>query len=117
MAPALISYGSLTPDEDTYCKHDYFEQRSPPDIYSSPVVPKVSSLDMKDYQSGNEESLVSNIVRSLQISGGCIIRNMIPPNSLSQCEDEIRPYLNTTKQANGIQLQFPLLLHTQLIKI
>ena len=101
MAPALLSHGSWTPKEDSYCKYDYFEHKSPPSIQPSTTMPHVSSLDMKDYQSGNEDSLVSDIVRSLEESGGCIIRSMVPQKSLSQCEHEIRPYLSTTKPANG----------------
>ena len=58
-------------------------------------------LDMKDYHPNSEEALVSDIVRSLGRSGGCVIRNMISLESLAQCEIEIRPYLDTTKQADG----------------
>lgn len=100
MAPALISHGSWTPEEDRYSKDDYFRQGSPPDISKDEL--QVSSLDMKNYHSSNQDDLISDIVRSLRLSGGCIIRNMIPQESLSRCEHEIRPYLNKTKQADGI---------------
>lgn len=62
---------------------------------------EVSRLDMEDYHTQSEEALVSDIIRSLKRSGGCIIRNMIPRKSLAQCEKEIRPYLNTTKKAES----------------
>lgn len=64
-------------------------------------MPEVSRLDMEDYHTESEDALVSDIVRSLKRSGGCIIRNMIPRKSLARCEKEIRPYLNATAKAEG----------------
>lgn len=115
MAPAVLSHGSWTPEEDAQCKNDYFEQIDTPIDHSSPAVPQVSSLGMEDYHSGTEEALVSDIVRSLRRSGGCIIRNMIPQKSLGQCEHEIRPYLKMTKQADGKHFQPVILMCIQLI--
>jgi len=101
MAPALLAHGSWTPEEDAFCNHNYFEERDVPVTLPSPTVPHISTLDTKDYHPASDEALVSDIVRSLKRSGGCVIRNFISEESLAQCEIEIRPYLDTTKQADG----------------
>jgi Protein of unknown function (DUF1479) len=115
MAPAVLSHGSWTPEEDTHFKNDYFEKTDTPINHPSSVVPQVSRLDLEDYHSGSEEALVTDIVRSLKRSGGCIIRNMIPQKRLAQCEHEIRPYLNMIQQADGKYSENLILMYIHLI--
>ncbi|KAE9964244.1 hypothetical protein BLS_008519 [Venturia inaequalis] len=107
MAPAISTYGSCNPEEQSQLHNDFLlrQWNSKADI-PCPDVPEVSRLDTKDYQTKGEEALVSDIIQSLKRSGGCIIRNMIPQKSLAQCEKEIRPYLNATEKADDEREDF-----------
>lgn len=61
--------------------------------------PKVSVIDVNTYET--EERLTDDIISSLKVSGGCIIRNMYQQSTLDGMEQEIRPYINATGKATS----------------
>lgn len=91
MAPALL--------------HD---DPSPLEIWTSPLppkskaaaAPKVSEIDVNNYDS--EKRLIDDIVSSLKVSGGCMIRNMYQQSTLDAMEQEIRPYISSTGKAKSM---------------
>ena len=62
-------------------------------------LPPVSSLDSKAYSS--QEALVADIVESMRLSGGCIVRNLVGQEALSEVEKEVRPWLDKAEPWNG----------------
>jgi hypothetical protein len=108
MAPALLLHGLPTPDEE---KHFDLSQPTSKKIRarslsstssteqdSRTATPKVSRLDFSSYDS--QDDLVYDIVESMKLSGGCIIRNMIPKDTLNSMASEIRPHLDQVQQAD-----------------
>lgn len=65
-------------------------------------LPPVSEFDSSTVASS--EKLVDDIVSSLRVSGGCVIRNMVGKDVLDQLEADIRPHLNAAKPAPGTTL-------------
>lgn len=62
-------------------------------------LPHVSEFDFST--AASPENLVDDIVSSLRVSGGCVIRNMVGKDVLDQLEADIRPHLNAAKPAPG----------------
>ena len=62
-------------------------------------LPHVSDLDSKAYDS--EEALLADIVESLRVSGGCVIRNLVGEDVLKEIEREVRPHLEKAEPWNG----------------
>jgi hypothetical protein len=110
MAPALIFEGPLTPEKESFeflpsSKHAAFKsQLSRPEsntnlhTLASDSVPPVSKLDINNYTS--EDALVSDIIESMKLSGGCIVQNLISTPTLQAMKSEIRPYLDTVEKAD-----------------
>ncbi|KAF2491490.1 PhyH-domain-containing protein [Lophium mytilinum] len=67
-------------------------------------IPKVSVIDLNTYET--EEHLTDDIISSLKVSGGCIIRNMYQQSTLDAMEQEIRPYINATGKATNKREDF-----------
>jgi hypothetical protein len=71
----------------------------------SPTVPKlplpvVSDLDLRNYKS--QEALIEDAIKSLKISGGCIIRNLVTKGQLNEIEKDVRPHLDAAEPWNGM---------------
>ena len=62
-------------------------------------LPSVSHVDSKAYSS--QEALIADIIKSMRLSGGCIIRNLVSAEALKQIEGEVRPYLDKAQPWNG----------------
>lgn len=62
-------------------------------------LPHVSELDVSTAVS--VESLLDDIVASLRVSGGCVVRNMVGKDVLDQLDTEITPHLKAAKPAPG----------------
>lgn len=62
-------------------------------------LPHVSQLDVSTAVS--VEKLLDDIVGSLRVSGGCVVRNMIGKDVLDQLDAEITPHLKAAKPAPG----------------
>ncbi|OCK85619.1 hypothetical protein K432DRAFT_342843 [Lepidopterella palustris CBS 459.81] len=88
MAPALLCI-------DSY--HLETPVSSSPKPKQASKVPRISKLDFTTYQ--NEHDLINDIIESLKLSGGCIIRNMYQKSTLDAMEREIRPYIEATRKA------------------
>lgn len=65
-------------------------------------LPHVSEFDFSTATS--VENLLDDIISSLRVSGGCVIRNMVGRDVLDQLEADIRPHLNAAKPAPGTAL-------------
>lgn len=63
------------------------------------ALPKVSDLDSKAYLS--QDSLLADIIESLRVSGGCVVRNLVAPDVLKEIEGEVRPHLDKAEPWNG----------------
>lgn len=63
------------------------------------LLPKVADLDSKAYPS--EEALLEDIVKSIQLAGGCIVRGMLDKETLDAIESEIRPYILAQERWSG----------------
>ncbi|KAF2811950.1 uncharacterized protein BDZ99DRAFT_440994 [Mytilinidion resinicola] len=93
MAPALLR-------NDSY---DLEPRKSPSSSRSKVTsIPKVSEIDFNAYET--EERLIDDIISSLKVSGGCIIRSMYQQSTLHAMEQEIRPYINATGKATSTTL-------------
>jgi hypothetical protein len=71
----------------------------------SPTVPKlplpvVSDLDLRNYKS--QEALIEDAIKSLKISGGCVIRNLVAKEQLDEIEKDVRPHLDAAEPWNGM---------------
>lgn len=79
-------------------------------------LPHVSELDFST--AASVENLLDDIVSSLRLSGGCVIRNMVGKDVLDQLEADIRPHLNAAKPAPGtafsLAMNTPFLHHSAL---
>lgn len=62
-------------------------------------LPHVSEFDFS--VAASLENLLDDIARSLKVSGGCVIRNIVRKDVLDQLEVDIRPYLIAAKPAPG----------------
>ena len=62
-------------------------------------LPHVGDLDSKTYES--HEALLADIIESLRVSGGCVIRNLVDKDVLKEIEMEVRPYLDEAEPWNG----------------
>ena len=62
-------------------------------------LPAVSDLDSKAYKS--QDVLLADIIESLRVSGGCVIRNLVSENLVKEVEGEVRPYLEKAEPWNG----------------
>jgi hypothetical protein len=67
-------------------------------------VPKTADIDCASYS--QEEELVADIIQSLKLSGGCIVRGMYKQNTLDAIEHEIRPYIQSIPKANNQREDF-----------
>ena len=65
-------------------------------------LPHVAELDFAT--AASSEQLIEDVVSSLKISGGCIIRNMVGKDVLDDLETDIRPHLNAAKPAPGTNI-------------
>ena len=103
-----LSFETLTsPPMNGHSNNDTATKKS---ISSKPVndegaqnpdspLPHVSDLDSKAYDS--EEALLADIVESLRVSGGCVIRNLVGEDVLKEIEREVRPHLEKAEPWNG----------------
>ncbi|KAH6618486.1 hypothetical protein C7974DRAFT_318045 [Boeremia exigua] len=64
----------------------------------SSVAPTIAKLDFQAYK--DETILISDIVKSLKTSGGCIVRGMYRQGTLKALEVELRPHIEATKKAD-----------------
>lgn len=65
-------------------------------------LPHVSELNVST--AASVENLLNDIVGSLRVSGGCVVRNMIGKDVLDQLDAEITPHLKAAKPAPGTVL-------------
>lgn len=79
-------------------------------------IPDVSEFDFS--AAASLETLLDDIVKSLRVSGGCVIRNMVGKDVLDQLEADIRPHLNAAQPAPGtahfLAMKRPFLQHSTL---
>lgn len=66
--------------------------------------PKIADLDCLRYQ--REDDLIFDIIHSLKLSGGCLVRGMYAQNTLDAIETEIRPFIKTTQKADAKREDF-----------
>ena len=59
----------------------------------------VGDLDSRTYSSN--AALVEDIVRSMKVSGACIVRQLLRQDALDAIEKEVRPSLDTAKPWRG----------------
>jgi hypothetical protein len=62
-------------------------------------VPAVPDFDSKKYAS--EDDLVRDIVEGMRVAGGCVVRNLVPQETLDEIEREVRPHLDAAEPWNG----------------
>jgi hypothetical protein len=65
----------------------------------NPICPHIGDLDFSAYE--RQRDLIEDIVESLKISGGCIIRGMYQKETLDAIEREIRPHIKATEKADS----------------
>jgi hypothetical protein len=63
-------------------------------------LPVVSDLDLRNYKS--QEALIEDAIKSLKISGGCVIRNLLAKEQLDEIEKDVRPHLDAAEPWNGM---------------
>jgi len=98
MAPGILNDSHSTSySSPQKCRFD--SSRSKTVNQDDDELRNVSAIDMSVYT--DEQQLVDDIVSGLKRSGGCIIRNMFAQSTLDTMEGDIRPYLDTTSEANG----------------
>lgn len=90
MAPALLYDSSSITQSPKSCKGVVTSRLS--------QKPNIAELEFSTYRMKHE--LVDDIVESLKISGGCIIRGMYRQGTLDAMEEEIRPYIAATHRAD-----------------
>lgn len=76
-------------------------------------LPHVAEVDFAT--AASSEQLIEDIVSSLRVSGGCIIRNMVGKDVLDQLETDIRPHLKAAKPAPGTSVLPHRILFCQLL--
>lgn len=62
-------------------------------------LPEVGVFDARSYAS--DELLLADVVEGMSRAGGCIVRGLIGPETLTELESEIRPYLNKAGRPAG----------------
>jgi hypothetical protein len=113
MAPALIFQGLPTPEEELL-GYSFPLQHAPSKPQTSlPIsnldrksqnaptsnsAPSISKLELGDYTS--EDDLLFDIIESMKLTGGCIVRNLVSIPTVNTMESEIRPYLDKVEQAD-----------------
>ena len=76
---------------------------SKPSMGPDQPLPPVSVLDMAAAES--EDQLLQDIIASMRLSGGCVIRNMVRQDALDELERDIRPHLKAAGPWNGKKSQ------------
>lgn len=61
--------------------------------------PEMQYIDRKGY--ATEDALLEDIVKALQIAGGCVVRNLVDQEHLDAIEKEIRPHLLMQERWSG----------------
>jgi hypothetical protein len=89
MAPGLLC-------DDLSALHNEATTKRLKSAHSS--IPKIADIDCASYS--QEEELVADIIQSLKLSGGCIVRGMYHQTTLDAIEHEIRPYIQSIPKAN-----------------
>lgn len=59
----------------------------------------IADLNVQSYT--QDEALVTDIVQSLRLSGGCIVRGMYSRKTLGAIEADIRPFIERTTKAHA----------------
>lgn len=62
-------------------------------------IPQISDLDLQTVNS--DKQLVADIIRSMKLTGACIVRNMVGKPALDEIEAHIRPYLDSASEWKG----------------
>jgi hypothetical protein len=112
MASTLFIHGIPTPEEELFdnffpSQHVPLEPQPAQSISNLALEarnapksnsPPISKLDLNNYTS--EDALLFDIVESMKLTGGCIVRNLVSIPTVNAMESEIRPYLDEVKQAD-----------------
>ncbi|CAO2651068.1 Nn.00g093650.m01.CDS01 [Neocucurbitaria sp. VM-36] len=95
MAPALIHDANSDSNASVHVNRP---------ILKSKASPKIANIDCSNYQ--QEDDLITDIIRSLKLSGGCLVRGLYSQDTLNAIEKEIRPYINITQKADANRDKF-----------
>lgn len=95
MAPALLC--DATPD---WSQHIVSKRQ----ITNHPSSPKIAALDCSIYES--QDDLITDIIQSLKLSGGCLVRGMYSQQTLDDMEKKIRPHIEATQKADAKRENF-----------
>ena len=77
---------------DTTARSDHVQGPNSP-------VPTVKQFDFKNCTS--QEELLGEIIESMRLSGGCVVRNLVQREALQEVETEVRPWLEKAEPWNG----------------
>lgn len=94
MAPGLLQHSA-----SDLCEHVRAKSIT---LYNSP--PRVGDLDVSTI--AKEEDLITEIIRSLKLSGGCLVRGMYEQATLDTMEQDIRPHIKSTQKADSTREEF-----------
>lgn len=94
MAPGLLQDAASDLREHVHAKW-----KPSPDIS-----PRITDINKSRY--ATEEDLIAEIIRSLKIAGGCLVRGMYHQTTLEAMEQDIRPYIKNTPKAESTREDF-----------
>lgn len=94
MAPGLLQNSA-----SDLCEHSRAKS-----ITSQNPHPKVGDLKVSTF--AKEEDLIIEIIRSLKLAGGCLVRGMYDQATLDTMEQDIRPHIKSTQKADSTREEF-----------
>ena len=91
---------------DTAARSDHVQGPNSP-------VPTVKVVDFKNCNS--QEELLGEIIESMRLSGGCVVRNLVTREALQEVETEVRPWLEKAEPWHGEMTLFIFVIPTLLL--